>query len=348
MKEKLFIPPPVVEIRLLDDQPQAFKRILILEDDLEVAAELKRYLESRHFDVYFAKSAVFALREVIEKDDFDIIMCDMDRPNFSGQMFHVAVSRVKPHLCSRFVFITSHDTPAATLAFIKDVNGVILWRPFEKHVLLETINLVLGKRLQRKDVSVKTSVVEPRRTVPAVEFKRNPDAENLRMIHLSVASATKSVRIISSYFLSDEATIKILLAARERAVEVEIYVPSKKSGAIPDAKVYAGWAKLLDAGVKIFSMESAPENGRIVVCDDSWLCSTDSNFQAPNLNIYHSEFTARYLRNLEKHRNTFREITDVPRPSTPMTRTFDSPVKKASSEFFFKVRSMLAGALTML
>ncbi len=345
MKEKLFIPPPVQEIRLLDDQPQAFKRILILEDEPEAVAKLKHYLEAQHFDVYFAKSAVFALREVIEKDDFDLIICDMDRPNFSGQMFHVAVSRVKPHLCSRFIFITSRGTSASAAAFIKEVSGVILWRPFENHILLETVRLVLNKRTQRKEVPAKT-VAEIPCSVALPEPKRNTEAENLRLIHLSVASATKSVRVVSSYFLSDDATVRILLAARERGVDVEIYVPTKRSGMVPDAKVYAGWDKLLEAGVKIFSMPSTPENGRIVICDDLWLCSTDSNFQAPNLNIYHEEFTARYLRNLEKQRATFRQITAVPRPHETMTRTFEPPPRKGTTEFLFRVRSLLAGTLT--
>jgi len=140
--------------------------------------------------------------------------------------------------------------------------------------------------------------------------------------------------------------VRILLAARERGVHVEIYVPIKRNGMVPDAKVHVGWAKLLDAGVKIFSMESTPENGRIVICDDAWLCSTDSNFQAPNLNIYHDEFTARYLRNLEKQKSFFRQITTVPRATEASgAKTFTPPPQKFSTEFFFKVRSLFVGTI---
>ena len=33
MKEKLFVPPPPPEIKLLPDTPLAFKRVLIMEDN---------------------------------------------------------------------------------------------------------------------------------------------------------------------------------------------------------------------------------------------------------------------------------------------------------------------------
>ncbi|MDB6024563.1 MAG: hypothetical protein JWM68_786 [Verrucomicrobiales bacterium] len=342
MKEKIFIPPTAPEIKLLQDHPQAFKRILIMEENPEVAKKIQRFLEARHFDVFFAKSAVAALREIIDSD-FDVIICDMIKPSFSGQMFHVAVGRVKPYLCNRFIFATGRSTSSATAAFIKEVNGVMLWRPFETHILLETIYLVL----QKQTAPVKTKSVDTRPPVRVARRVRNTNAENLRFLQLSLAGAMKSIRIVSSYFVYDDAMMKSMLEASVRGVKVELFVSDKDQGQTGDPKVQDCWGKLLAAGVKIFITKDALEPGRLMVCDDTWVCFTRSNFTATNLNIYHGEFTARFLRTIEAQKKNFEQIRAVSKLAMVAPRKETAVGGKAAENFYSKFRGLFSGMMSL-
>jgi hypothetical protein len=62
-----------------------------------------------------------------------------------GNMFYMAVERTKPALAKRFVFITGHESDPKISAFLKQVRGLSLFKPFQMHQLLETIQVVLKR-----------------------------------------------------------------------------------------------------------------------------------------------------------------------------------------------------------
>jgi DNA-binding response OmpR family regulator len=116
------------------------KRILILEDEENVSKFLRFALEPAH-TVVIVGNGVDGVRE-IQAGDFDVIICDMMMPKLPGDMFYFAVERTKPHLCSRFIFMTGFKDDEKIAAFIKKVNGVILSKPFKIADLLEMIAFV--------------------------------------------------------------------------------------------------------------------------------------------------------------------------------------------------------------
>jgi DNA-binding NarL/FixJ family response regulator len=82
----------------------------------------------------------------ILSDDFEIILCDMVMPNFPGDMFYLAVERVRPNLCKRFIFMTGHKGDPKIGEFIRRIRGLMLWKPFEMHVLFDAIKAVNSKK----------------------------------------------------------------------------------------------------------------------------------------------------------------------------------------------------------
>jgi hypothetical protein len=72
----------------------------------------------------------------------------MVMPNLAGDMFYMAVERVKPHLCKRFLFMTGHRGDRKVDEFIRKVHGLILWKPFQSHVLMESIQAIEQKSSQ--------------------------------------------------------------------------------------------------------------------------------------------------------------------------------------------------------
>ena len=117
------------------------KKILLLEDDDLVGRFVKMALESKSFEVVKVENGVEGVRE-IKDHDFDAIICDMMMPKLPGDMFYLAVQRMKPHLCERFIFMTGFKDDAKILDFIKRVNGAILIKPFKVDDLLEMIAFI--------------------------------------------------------------------------------------------------------------------------------------------------------------------------------------------------------------
>ncbi len=118
--------------------------VLMLEDEGDLTEVLKEYLEGHDFRVTCVKNGLDGLKQVMSRE-FDIILCDMLMPNLPGDMFYLAVQKVKPNLCRRFIFMTGHKGEKKIDDFIRSVRGVVLWKPFHPHELLDTIKCVLKK-----------------------------------------------------------------------------------------------------------------------------------------------------------------------------------------------------------
>jgi len=119
----------------------AVKRVLLLEDDLDLRLLLEGYLEAYFYRVTTVTSCVDGLNAILNAD-FDVILCDMLMPKMRGDMFYYAVQRVKPQLCERFIFITANGESARVHEFLNQVSGMVLIKPFHLDDLLETILLL--------------------------------------------------------------------------------------------------------------------------------------------------------------------------------------------------------------
>src|SRR4051812_18701795 len=99
MERQKFVPhfgAKTYELGVEEDIPTT-KAILLVEDDTLYAEILKEYLESFDYSITVAADGVQGLKKVMEKN-FDLVICDLLMPNLPGDMFYVAVQRVKPDL----------------------------------------------------------------------------------------------------------------------------------------------------------------------------------------------------------------------------------------------------------
>jgi CheY-like chemotaxis protein len=120
------------------------KSILLLDDDVEFVEALRALLESRNFLVTAVTNGAEGLREIMSLD-FDVIICDLIMPHMPGDMFYLAVKKTKPHLCSRFIFITGYSENPRVDLFLKQVNGLVLIKPVLADEMESTISLVLKR-----------------------------------------------------------------------------------------------------------------------------------------------------------------------------------------------------------
>jgi len=137
-------PEPELKVyEIPDEESEVGQRtVLLLDDESQVAAVLKDYLESRSFHVTTAKDGVEGLKKIMASD-FDVILCDLMMPNLPGDMFYLAVERTKPLLCKKFIFMTGYSGDPKWQTFITRVKGVVLTKPFDFQLLLESITRVL-------------------------------------------------------------------------------------------------------------------------------------------------------------------------------------------------------------
>jgi len=120
------------------------KPVLIVEDDPGLSKLLQDFLEANDFQVTLVTNGSEGLQKILQTD-YEAILCDMVMPNFPGDMFYLAVERARPHLCKRFIFMTGHLGDPQIDAFIRRVRGLMLWKPFQVHEVLDAIKTVQKK-----------------------------------------------------------------------------------------------------------------------------------------------------------------------------------------------------------
>jgi len=123
------------------------RSVLLLEDNDELAATLIEFLELYGCKTVRVANGVEGLRKIMQMD-FDVVLCDMVMPAFPGDMFYLAVERVKPSLCRRFVFMSGHKADPKWDIFIQEIGGLIVWKPFQMHELVGAMQTVMGTALQ--------------------------------------------------------------------------------------------------------------------------------------------------------------------------------------------------------
>ena len=121
MKKKFIPPPEKIHVLSEEDLDLEPKRILLLEDDKDLAPMLECFLETNSFQVTTVSNGVQGLRKIMESD-FDVILCDLVMPNLPGDMFYLAVERTKPRLLQT---VSLHDRACrrSQMGFIYTKSG---------------------------------------------------------------------------------------------------------------------------------------------------------------------------------------------------------------------------------
>jgi len=168
-------------------------------------------------------------------------------------------------------------------------------------------------------------------------FKSSPDegSESVRLMYLlSIASATKCIRLQAAYFVPDDLAIDTLVTARKRGVKIEIIVPGPQT----DSEIVQGasrsrWSELLDAGVLIYEYQPSLYHCKVLIVDDVWVSVGSTNFDnrsfrlndEVNLNIYDAVFAAEQATIFEVDKNFSRLMTQADfKNRSIFTKMFDA------------------------
>ena len=125
------------------------RHALLVDDDEVLLAALKLYLESNDFMVSTASNGLDALKTIMSLD-VDVVVCDFMMPKMAGDMFYLAVERVKPQICKRFIFVTGYEGDSRFTEFLAKTKAVVLYKPVTPGKLMGTIKILFDRNAANK------------------------------------------------------------------------------------------------------------------------------------------------------------------------------------------------------
>ncbi len=152
-------------------QPQP-ARILIVDDEPSVLHSLKRML-SKH-ETSAVQNGVDALR-LYREQPFDLVICDLIMPDFSGIDFYDELKKMGPEHTERIVFMTGGAFTPGSGQFLAKVDNLCLDKPFEIHDLQR----VVARHLSRSSSEGNPSAAREGSRQDGVQFA--PDTERDRL-----------------------------------------------------------------------------------------------------------------------------------------------------------------------
>ncbi|POS01042.1 DNA-binding response OmpR family regulator [Flavobacterium croceum DSM 17960] len=124
-------------------------KIILVEDDLDFASILKRFLESNGFEVTWATNGADAL-VLFQNDSFDLCISDVMMPVMDG--FTLAEKIIEKHPEMYFVFLSAKQLPADKIKGLQLGADDYIVKPFDTNELLLRIKNIL-KRKEKLDFS---------------------------------------------------------------------------------------------------------------------------------------------------------------------------------------------------
>ncbi len=109
-------------------------RVLIVDDEALVARSVARMLKD--YTSVIAGSGSEALT-LCAQGDFDMILCDMMMPGMDGSEFFAALSRARPELLDRVVFMTGGAFTDQATSFLANHKNRWLQKPVRREWLLD-------------------------------------------------------------------------------------------------------------------------------------------------------------------------------------------------------------------
>jgi PAS domain S-box-containing protein len=129
-----------------DSEPEpetpALARVLVVDDESDIASLMRDMLESAGYEVATAESGAVAL-EMVEMVRFDAMVSDLRMPDMDGAALWREVRRLQPALAQRVLFVTGDTLSADARQFLDEIRSASLDKPFAKADLLRAVALLL-------------------------------------------------------------------------------------------------------------------------------------------------------------------------------------------------------------
>jgi CheY-like chemotaxis protein len=108
-------------------------RLFVIDDESSIRSAIKRFLTRRDWDVEEAEDGAKALEMLLQSEPgfYDVVMCDLRMPNFSGVELYRALVNSRPDLIRRLVFSSGDVASVDASTFLSSSGRPVIEKPFE-------------------------------------------------------------------------------------------------------------------------------------------------------------------------------------------------------------------------
>jgi len=124
-------------------EPSSSARVLVVDDEAQIADLMRAFLESAGYEVATAESGAVAM-ELLDEARFDAIVSDLRMPDMDGSALWRAVRQRHPGLARRMLFVTGDTLSAHASSFLSETRCTSLDKPFTKAELLRAVQELLA------------------------------------------------------------------------------------------------------------------------------------------------------------------------------------------------------------
>jgi len=117
-------------------------RLLVIDDEPEIAELMRHFLEAAGYEVATAESGAVAL-ELLAAARFDAIVSDLRMPDMDGAALWRAVKARWPALARRMLFVTGDTLSHGADSFLSEAGCASLDKPFARADLIERVRRLL-------------------------------------------------------------------------------------------------------------------------------------------------------------------------------------------------------------
>jgi two-component system NtrC family sensor kinase len=119
------------------------KRLLVVDDEVELTELMRDMLQDAGFDVATAETGAVAL-EMLDTAPFSAIVSDLRMPDMDGAGLWREVAQRHPPLARRMLFVTGDTLSPGAREFLKTADCTSLEKPFSKADLLAKVAALLA------------------------------------------------------------------------------------------------------------------------------------------------------------------------------------------------------------
>lgn len=120
-------------------------RVLLIEDEVSVAAFLRTALERRGYEVVSSRSGAEGL-ELLASGVFQGVISDFRTPGgVTGADVRDWLARHRPQLASHIIFITGDTASEETASLLASCDTPCVEKPFRVHQLMAAVEKTIGK-----------------------------------------------------------------------------------------------------------------------------------------------------------------------------------------------------------
>jgi two-component system NtrC family sensor kinase len=127
----------------LADPSPGKARVLVVDDEPEIADLLRELLEGAGYDVMTAESGAVALA-LLDEATFDAVVSDLHMPDVDGAALWREIKARWPALARRVLFVTGDTLSPSVRQFLDDAHCGSLAKPFTKADLLTRIEALFS------------------------------------------------------------------------------------------------------------------------------------------------------------------------------------------------------------